>query len=130
LLSQRLTYVKYLSSAVTGLAVASLHELYQRVFSSSILFVTTHLLLDLKTINDWCELAEDLVGFLVEFKLGSDEISQVAEWLRGIENLFELISIVFTSQYTTIGEYIRSSSRQRPLRSGQQTRPQPAQSPL
>ncbi len=36
------------------------------------------LLLDLKLVNDWCELTQYLVGLLVEFKLSSDKVGQVA----------------------------------------------------
>lgn len=49
--------------------------------------MATDLLLDLESINDWCELAEDLIGLLVELELRGDQICEVAEWFWGIKNL-------------------------------------------
>jgi len=47
----------------------------------------TYLLLDLQSIYSRGELAEDLVGLLVELQLGGDQIGQVAQGLRGIKDL-------------------------------------------
>jgi len=44
-------------------------------------------LFDLKSINDRGKLAQDLIRFLMEFQLCSNEIREIAKWLRGIENL-------------------------------------------
>jgi hypothetical protein len=49
--------------------------------------VGTYLLLDLQSIHSGGELAEDLVGLLVELQLGSDQIGQVAQGLGGIKDL-------------------------------------------
>ena len=48
---------------------------------------TTCLLFDLKTIDDWRELAENLVGLLVELHLRGDQLGQVAQRLRRVEDL-------------------------------------------
>ena len=45
------------------------------------------LLLHLQPIHDRRQLAQDLVGLLVELELRGDEIGQVAEGLRGVEDL-------------------------------------------
>lgn len=47
----------------------------------------TYLLLDLQRINGRCKLAKDLIGLLVELKLSSDQIGQVAQRLGGIKDL-------------------------------------------
>jgi hypothetical protein len=47
----------------------------------------TYLLFDLQRINGRGKLAEDLIRLLVELKLSSDQISQVAQRLGGIKNL-------------------------------------------
>lgn len=52
----------------------------------------TCLLLDLQAIDDGRELAEDLVRLLVVLHLGSDELGEVAERLRGVEDLGEMLA--------------------------------------
>lgn len=47
----------------------------------------TNLLLDLQAVHDRGKLAQDLVGLLVILNLGSDEIGEVAEGLRGVKDL-------------------------------------------
>lgn len=47
----------------------------------------TYLLLDLQSIYDRTKLCEDLLGLLVVFDLGSNEIREVAKGLRSIKNL-------------------------------------------
>jgi hypothetical protein len=49
--------------------------------------VTTHLLLHLQLVDHRSQLREDLVGLLVVFKLGGDEVRKVTEGLRGIKDL-------------------------------------------
>ena len=49
--------------------------------------MATHLLLDLQAVHHWCELTENLVGLLVIFQLGRNEIGQVAERFGGVEDL-------------------------------------------
>ena len=45
------------------------------------------LLLNLKAIDNRCQLAQDLVGFLVILQLRGDEIGEVAKRLRRVEDL-------------------------------------------
>lgn len=47
----------------------------------------TYLLLDLQCIHSRGELAQNLVGLLVELELGGDQIGQVAQGLGGIKDL-------------------------------------------
>lgn len=47
----------------------------------------THLLLNLQLVNNWGELGQDLVGLLVVFELGGDEIGEVAEGFGSVEDL-------------------------------------------
>lgn len=47
----------------------------------------TYLLLDLQRINSRGELAQNLVGLLVELELGGDQVGQVAQGLGGIKDL-------------------------------------------
>lgn len=49
--------------------------------------VGTYLLLDLQSIHSRGELAEDLVGLLVELQLGGNQIGQIAQGLGGIKDL-------------------------------------------
>lgn len=49
--------------------------------------MTTHFLLNLKIIDDWCELTQDLICLLVVLKLGGNEVGKIAEWLRCVEHL-------------------------------------------
>lgn len=44
-------------------------------------------MLDLQAVNDRAEFAEDLIGLLVVFKLCSDQVCQVTQWLGGIKDL-------------------------------------------
>ena len=44
-------------------------------------------MLNLQSIHRGCELAEDLVGLLVELKLGGNQVGQVAKGLWGIKDL-------------------------------------------
>lgn len=46
-----------------------------------------YLLLDLQRIHSRGELAQDLVGFLVELELSGNQIGQVAQGLGGIKDL-------------------------------------------
>lgn len=55
--------------------------------SSSVDLIVTYLLLDLQRIHSRGELAQDLVGLLVELELGGDQIGQVAQGLGGIKDL-------------------------------------------
>lgn len=50
-------------------------------------FGAANLLLDLKTVNNRCKFAEDLVCLLVEFELGGDQICEVSEGFGRIEDL-------------------------------------------
>lgn len=50
--------------------------------------MSTHLLFDLQLVHDGSQLGQNLVGFLVVFELGSDEVGEVAEGLGGVEDLF------------------------------------------
>lgn len=47
----------------------------------------TNLLLNLQAVDDGGKLAENLVGLLVVLNLSGDQISEVAEGLRGVKNL-------------------------------------------
>lgn len=49
--------------------------------------MSTHLLFDLQLVYDGSQLGQDLVGLLVVFELGGDEIGEVAERLGGVEDL-------------------------------------------
>jgi hypothetical protein len=44
-------------------------------------------LLDLQSVNDGGQFGEDLVGPLVIFKLGGNQIRQVSQGLRGVQDL-------------------------------------------
>jgi hypothetical protein len=44
-------------------------------------------LLNLESVNDGGEFAEDFICFLVEFELGGDQVGKVAEGLGGVEDL-------------------------------------------
>ena len=44
-------------------------------------------MIDLKALDDGRKLAEDVVGLLVELGLRREQLGQVAERLRGVENL-------------------------------------------
>lgn len=44
----------------------------------------TYFLLNLQSINDRSQLAQNLVGFLVEFELGGDQVCEVSEGFRGV----------------------------------------------
>lgn len=48
-----------------------------------------YLLLLLKRIHIWCKLSQDLVGLLVELHLSGDELRQISERFRRIQDLFE-----------------------------------------
>lgn len=45
------------------------------------------LLLNLEAVHDRRKVAQDLIGFLVELQLRSNQISQVTEGLGGVEDL-------------------------------------------
>lgn len=47
----------------------------------------THLLLNLQSVNDGGQLGQDLIGPLVVFELGGNQIRQVAERLGGVQDL-------------------------------------------
>ena len=49
--------------------------------------VSTHLLFDLQLLDDGCQLGQNLVCLLVVLELGGDELSEVAEGLRCVEDL-------------------------------------------
>jgi hypothetical protein len=53
--------------------------------------VSTHLLFDLQLVHDGRQLRQNLVGLLVVFELGGNEIGEVAEGLGGIEDLSTLV---------------------------------------
>lgn len=75
----------HLCTAITALAVTGLS--HHKYFSGREILVTTDLLLDLETIDDWRKLTEDLVCLLVELKLCRNQIRKVAERLWGIKDL-------------------------------------------
>lgn len=56
-------------------------------FLKIVRLMSTHLLLDLQLIDDRRQLRKDLVGLLVVFELGSDELGKVAEGLRCVKDL-------------------------------------------
>lgn len=62
--------------------------LKQRVWRKKKILFTTYLLLHLQAIHYRRKLAQDLVGLFVEFELGGDQIGEVAQRLRRIEDLF------------------------------------------
>ena len=74
-------------STFTALAVAGLKPNVRYTRLLILLRGLVYLLLDLQSIHSGSKLAEDLVGLLVEFQLGGDQISQVAKGLRGIKDL-------------------------------------------
>lgn len=49
--------------------------------------VSTHLLFDLQLVDDRRQLRQNLVGLLVVFELGGDEVGEVAEGFGGVEDL-------------------------------------------
>lgn len=49
--------------------------------------MTTHLLFDLELVNYWRQLRQNLVRLLMVLELGSNQVSQVAQWLGSIKNL-------------------------------------------
>lgn len=64
------------------------HVLMQRISRS-----TTCLLFNLQPIDDGRELAQNLVGLLVELHLRGDQLGQVAQRLGGVEDLFSDIFV-------------------------------------
>jgi hypothetical protein len=58
--------------------------------------VSTHLLFNLQLVHDRRQLRQDLVGLLVVFELGSDQIGKVSERLGSVEDLGS-ISVCLTS---------------------------------
>lgn len=52
--------------------------------------MSTHLLLDLQLVDDWCQFRQNFVCFLVVFELGGDEIGEVAERLGCVEDLISV----------------------------------------
>lgn len=76
--------------AVAGLFATQLVLVGRTLSGQSEVRGPTCLLLDLQALNGWRKLAEDLVGLLVVLHLGSDELSEVAERLRGIQNLWKV----------------------------------------
>ena len=57
------------------------------VLSTLSVLPVARFLFHLQSIHNRCQLAQDLVCFLVEFQLSGDEIGEVAERFRGIEDL-------------------------------------------
>jgi hypothetical protein len=49
--------------------------------------VATHLLFNLKVVNNWGKLAQDFVGLLVVLQLSSDKIGKISERFWGIKDL-------------------------------------------
>lgn len=49
--------------------------------------MVTYLLLKLKALDDGRQLVQDLVSLLMVLDLSSDKLCEVAEGLRGVENL-------------------------------------------
>jgi hypothetical protein len=44
-------------------------------------------LFNLKTVDNWCKLAENLVCLLVELELGGDKVCKISEGFGGIKDL-------------------------------------------
>ena len=57
--------------------------------------MSTHLLLDLELINDRRQFRQNLVCLLVVFELGGDELSEVAEGFRCVEDLL-MVSVCWS----------------------------------
>jgi hypothetical protein len=78
------------SRSVTVLSVAGLVSTEiscQTRVSSPRRAMITHLLLDLEPIHDGSQLAQDFICLLVVLELSSDQVGQISEWLRRIEDL-------------------------------------------
>lgn len=55
--------------------------------------MSTHLLFDLKLINDGSQLGQNLIGLLVVFELGGNEIGKVTKGLGGVEDLEYVLAL-------------------------------------
>jgi hypothetical protein len=75
-----------LSAPITAFAVASLQKRHQRLSGSEIRRAL-YLLLNLQSIDDRGELAENLVCLLVELELCRDQVGEVSERLGSIKHL-------------------------------------------
>lgn len=49
--------------------------------------MSTHLLFDLQSFYDGCQLGQDLICLLVIFELGSDEVGEITKGFGRIEHL-------------------------------------------
>ena len=64
--------------------------------------VSTHLLFDLQLVHDGSQLGQNLVGFLVVFELGGDEVGEVAEGLGGVEDLVVKLAFALCAMFGNI----------------------------